>query len=110
MASTNHRWIRWSRGFSRLALNVRLFAKAVRLFDVKAGSFVPAPERGDHPWGDRGAGAHHGPRYQWRPGDVAVLWLAISQISYLASSILGFTQSWFRVVKPIVVAQKVPQY
>ncbi|CAL1146902.1 unnamed protein product [Cladocopium goreaui] len=32
------------KGFSRLALNVRLFAKAVRLFDVKAGSFVPAPE------------------------------------------------------------------
>lgn len=40
-------------GFSRLALNVRLFAKAVRLFDVRAGSFVPAPEP---PGADRGGG------------------------------------------------------
>lgn len=32
------------KGFSRLALNIRLFARAVRLFDVKAGSFMPAPE------------------------------------------------------------------
>lgn len=29
--------------FSRLALNVRLFARGVRLFDVKPGSFMPAP-------------------------------------------------------------------
>lgn len=27
-----------------MALNVRLFAKAVRLFDVRPGSFVPSPE------------------------------------------------------------------
>ncbi|CAE8589302.1 unnamed protein product, partial [Polarella glacialis] len=32
------------KGFSRLALNVRLFARAVRLFDVKPGSFIPAPQ------------------------------------------------------------------
>ncbi|CAJ1452823.1 unnamed protein product [Effrenium voratum] len=32
------------KGFSRLALNVRLFARAVRLFDVSPGSFTPAPE------------------------------------------------------------------
>lgn len=32
------------KGFSRLALNVRLFARAVRLFDVKPGSFIPVPQ------------------------------------------------------------------
>eukprot|EP00434_Breviolum_minutum_P020297 symbB.v1.2.017900.t1/scaffold1407.1/size120637/4 len=32
------------KGFSRLALNVRLFAKVVRLFDVRPGSFIPSPE------------------------------------------------------------------
>ena len=36
--------LRSAGGFSRLALNVRLFAKAVRLFDVRPGSFVPSPE------------------------------------------------------------------
>jgi 18S rRNA (adenine1779-N6/adenine1780-N6)-dimethyltransferase len=30
--------------FSRLALNVRLFARVVRLFDVKPGSFTPQPQ------------------------------------------------------------------
>lgn len=30
--------------FSRIALNIRLFAKVTRLFDVKAGSFVPEPQ------------------------------------------------------------------
>lgn len=32
------------KGFSRLALNVRLFARTVRLFDVAPGSFIPSPE------------------------------------------------------------------
>jgi len=31
------------KSFSRLSLGVRLFARAVRLFDVKSGSFVPRP-------------------------------------------------------------------
>ena len=34
-------------GFSRLALNVRLFAKVVRLFDVRPGSFIPSPDWDD---------------------------------------------------------------
>lgn len=32
------------RGFSRLAISVRLFARAYRLFDVKPGSFIPEPQ------------------------------------------------------------------
>jgi len=31
------------RPFSRLSMNVRLFARVERLFDVKAGSFIPQP-------------------------------------------------------------------
>lgn len=30
--------------FSRLAINVRLFARSFRIFDVKPGSFIPAPK------------------------------------------------------------------